>query len=184
MPLDWGSTTASAKAAATAASTALPPRRRSEAPASLAAVWAVATAPCGETAAVATTRARKAGIGARIVVEKAQPRRGRRGRVAAHARLCYGRCPMAATPPRVRFAPSPTGYLHIGGARTALFNWLWARKLKGTFILRIEDTDQERSTPESMKAILDGLSWLGLDWDEGPGIGGAFGPYFQTQRLD
>jgi glutamyl-tRNA synthetase len=86
--------------------------------------------------------------------------------------------------PRVRFAPSPTGYLHIGGARTALFNWLYARRNSGTFILRIEDTDLERSTPESMKAILDGLRWLGLDWDEGPEMGGAFGPYFQTQRLD
>jgi glutamyl-tRNA synthetase len=86
--------------------------------------------------------------------------------------------------PRVRFAPSPTGYLHIGGARTALFNWLYARRNNGVFVLRIEDTDQERSTPESVKAILDGLKWLGLDWDEGPEAGGAFGPYFQTQRLD
>lgn len=71
-------------------------------------------------------------------------------------------------PPRVRFAPSPTGYLHVGGARTALFNWLFARKTSGTFILRIEDTDQERSTEEHTRVILDGLSWLGLDWDEGP----------------
>ena len=69
---------------------------------------------------------------------------------------------------RVRFAPSPTGYLHIGGARTALYNWLFARKNNGTFILRIEDTDVERSTDESIRAILDGLRWLGLDWDEGP----------------
>ena len=81
---------------------------------------------------------------------------------------------MSSTP-RVRFAPSPTGYLHIGGARTALFNWLHARRHGGTFILRIEDTDQERSTPESVQAILDGLAWLGIDWDEGP--------IFQTQRL-
>jgi glutamyl-tRNA synthetase len=86
--------------------------------------------------------------------------------------------------PRVRFAPSPTGYLHIGGARTALFNWLYARKHKGTFVLRMEDTDQERSTPQSVRAILDGLEWLGIDWDEGPRVDGKFGPYFQMQRLD
>src|SRR3990172_4797187 len=71
-------------------------------------------------------------------------------------------------PPRVRFAPSPTRYLHVGGARTALFNWLYARKTSGTFVLRIEDTDQERSTEEHTRIILDGLSWLGLNWDEGP----------------
>jgi glutamyl-tRNA synthetase len=85
---------------------------------------------------------------------------------------------------RVRFAPSPTGYLHIGGARTALFNWLWARKQKGVFILRIEDTDRERSTEASVQAILDGMKWLGLTWDEGPGVGGPHAPYFQTQRLE
>src|SRR5687768_12739748 len=84
---------------------------------------------------------------------------------------------------RVRFAPSPTGYLHIGGARTALYNWLWARKLGGTFVLRIEDTDRERSTPESVRAIFDAMRWLGLDWDEGPEVGGDHGPYFQTERL-
>lgn len=88
------------------------------------------------------------------------------------------------TAPRVRFAPSPTGYLHIGGARTALFNWLHARHLGGTFVLRMEDTDQKRSTQASEQAILDALGWLGIDWDEGPGVGGAFGPYFQMQRLD
>ena len=87
------------------------------------------------------------------------------------------------TKPRVRFAPSPTGYLHIGGVRTALFNWLWARKTGGAFILRIEDTDQERSTEESRQVILDSLNWLGIDWDEGPGKGGAFGPYTQMERL-
>src|SRR6266545_4901269 len=86
--------------------------------------------------------------------------------------------------PRVRFAPSPTGYLHIGGARTALFNWLWARHHGGTFILRIEDTDQGRSTKEAEAAIFEGLRWLGLDWDEGPDIGGPHGPYFQMERLD
>lgn len=91
---------------------------------------------------------------------------------------------LMAPGPRVRFAPSPTGYLHIGGARTALFNWLWARQQKGTFILRMEDTDQKRSTPESVQAILDGLRWVGIDWDEGPEVGGKFGPYFQTQRME
>src|SRR5262245_24642704 len=69
---------------------------------------------------------------------------------------------------RVRFAPSPTGYLHVGGGRTALFNWLYAKKHGGTFILRIEDTDKERSTDDNTKSILEGLKWLGLDWDEGP----------------
>jgi len=85
---------------------------------------------------------------------------------------------------RVRFAPSPTGDLHIGGARTALFNWLFARHHKGKFILRIEDTDTVRSTKEAVDVILNGLRWLGLDWDEGPDIGGMFGPYFQMQRMD
>ena len=85
--------------------------------------------------------------------------------------------------PRLRFAPSPTGYLHIGGVRTALFNWLWARKHNGVFILRIEDTDQERSTEESRRVIVDALRWLELEWDEGPGVGGSHGPYFQMERL-
>jgi glutamyl-tRNA synthetase len=86
--------------------------------------------------------------------------------------------------PRVRFAPSPTGYLHIGGARTALFNWLWARRNGGTFVLRIEDTDQSRSTKAAEAAIFEGMRWLGLDWDEGPDIGGPHGPYFQMERLE
>src|SRR5438552_4963942 len=86
--------------------------------------------------------------------------------------------------PRVRFAPSPTGYLHIGGARTALFNWLFARRHGGVFVLRIEDTDVERSSTDMVDGILDGLRWLGLEWDEGPGIGGPLGPYFQLERLD
>jgi len=86
--------------------------------------------------------------------------------------------------PRVRFAPSPTGYLHVGGARTALFNWLYARRHGGTFILRIEDTDMERSSTDMVTAIFDSLTWLGLDWDEGPRVGGPHGPYFQTERLD
>ena len=84
----------------------------------------------------------------------------------------------------MRFAPSPTGYLHVGGARTALFNWLFARRHSGTFILRIEDTDVERSSTDMVAGILDGLRWLGLDWDEGPGAGGLHGPYFQSERLD
>lgn len=88
----------------------------------------------------------------------------------------------SARAPRVRFAPSPSGYLHIGGARTALFNWLWARQLGGQFLLRIEDTDQERSSLDSVRAILDALRWLGLDWDEGPEIGGPHEPYFQSER--
>ena len=85
-------------------------------------------------------------------------------------------------PVRVRFAPSPTGYLHVGGARTALFNWLFARHCGGTFVLRIEDTDKARNTDEAMQAIFDGMKWLGLDWDEGPHKGGEHGPYFQSQR--
>ena len=83
---------------------------------------------------------------------------------------------------RTRFAPSPTGFLHVGGARTALFNWLFARKHGGQFILRIEDTDEKRNTPEANQVIFDGLNWLGLDWDEGPDKGGDFGPYRQSER--
>src|SRR5438045_1159108 len=90
---------------------------------------------------------------------------------------------------RVRFAPSPTGFLHIGGARTALFNWLYARHTGGTFILRIEDTDAARNTREAVEVILSGLRWLGLEWDEGPISSdvtgpshGQLGPYFQSQR--
>ncbi|MCD5391001.1 glutamate--tRNA ligase [candidate division NPL-UPA2 bacterium] len=85
---------------------------------------------------------------------------------------------------RVRFAPAPTGFLHIGGARTALFNWLFARHEGGQFILRIEDTDESRSTRVAVDNILENLRWLGLDWDEGPEKGGPFGPYFQMKRLD
>ena len=83
-----------------------------------------------------------------------------------------------------RFAPSPTGYLHIGGGRTALFNWLFARRYGGVFVLRIEDTDAERSSAEMVEGILDGLRWLGLDWDEGPLVGGPYAPYFQSERFD
>lgn len=85
---------------------------------------------------------------------------------------------------RVRFAPSPTGYLHIGGARTALFNWLYARRHGGAFILRIEDTDAGRSSWEMVSGIVEGLRWLGLDWDEGPDVGGPHAPYFQSERLE
>ena len=85
---------------------------------------------------------------------------------------------------RVRFAPSPTGYLHIGGARTALFNWLFARHHGGKFVLRIEDTDIKRNTEEAMTAIYEGLQWLGLNWDEGPHAGGEFGPYLQSERTE
>src|SRR6266852_1936800 len=85
---------------------------------------------------------------------------------------------------RTRFAPSPTGYLHIGGVRTALFNWLFARKHGGQFILRIDDTDQQRNVALALQPILDGFRWLGIDWDEGPEVGGAYGPYYQSQRLE
>ncbi|MGD8537868.1 MAG: glutamate--tRNA ligase [Candidatus Aminicenantes bacterium] len=85
---------------------------------------------------------------------------------------------------RVRFAPSPTGFLHVGNARTALFNWLFARQQDGVFILRVEDTDVERSTAEYDRKLMDDLRWLGLDWDEGPDVGGEYGPYRQSQRLD
>ena len=86
--------------------------------------------------------------------------------------------------PRVRFAPSPTGWLHVGGARTALFNWLYARQHGGQLVLRIEDTDVERSTAESETGVLDDLRWLGLEWDEGPDRGGPYGPYRQSERLE
>ena len=85
---------------------------------------------------------------------------------------------------RTRFAPSPTGYLHIGGVRTALFNWLFARKHGGQFILRIDDTDQQRNVAEALQPILDGFRWLGLDWDEGAEVGGPHGPYYQSQKLE
>src|SRR5580693_6109376 len=88
------------------------------------------------------------------------------------------------TPIRTRFAPSPTGYLHIGGVRTALFNWLFTRRLGGQFILRIDDTDAERNKTEALQPILDGFRWLGINWDEGPEVGGPYGPYFQSQRRE
>ncbi|MEO8497971.1 MAG: glutamate--tRNA ligase family protein, partial [Planctomycetota bacterium] len=85
---------------------------------------------------------------------------------------------------RTRFAPSPTGYLHIGGVRTALFNWLFARKHGGQFILRIDDTDQQRNVEAALQPILEGFRWLGLDWDEGPEVGGPHAPYYQSQRSE
>ena len=85
---------------------------------------------------------------------------------------------------RARFAPSPTGYFHVGGARTALYNWLLARHYGGTFILRIEDTDQARYQPEALDDLLTSLRWLGLEWDEGPEVGGDYEPYFQSERLE
>lgn len=96
------------------------------------------------------------------------------------ARAAY----IAAMTVRTRFAPSPTGYLHVGGARTALFNWLFARKHGGVFVLRVEDTDEARNTEEARQAIFDGMNWLGLDWDEGPQKGGGFGPYYQSERRE
>src|SRR5215469_3804107 len=108
-----------------------------------------------------------------------------------HINLCSPVLNLMDMKTRVRFAPSPTGYLHIGGARTALFNWLYARHTGGTFVLRIEDTDAARNTQEAVNVILDGLRWLGLDWDEGPltpdATGpskGGRGPYFQSQRRE
>jgi glutamyl-tRNA synthetase len=116
------------------------------------------------------------------------------GRLSATRPKVARRAPLSQTravKPRVRFAPSPTGFLHIGGARTALFNWLYARHTGGTFILRIEDTDVARNTQEAVNVILDGLRWLGLDWDEGPTTGdaggpskGDAGPYFQSRRSE
>src|ERR671919_3147246 len=85
---------------------------------------------------------------------------------------------------RVRFAPSPTGYLHIGGARTALFNWLFARHHGGKFILRIADTDAKRATQANYDAVIEDFRWLGLDWDEGPEVGGPHAPYRQSERFD
>lgn len=91
---------------------------------------------------------------------------------------------MTTGPVRTRFAPSPTGYLHIGGVRTALFNWLFARRHGGQFLLRIDDTDQERNVDAALAPILHGFRWLGIDWDEGPEVGGPYAPYYQSQRLD
>src|SRR5437764_15481655 len=103
----------------------------------------------------------------------------------ATQRTCFT-TPAPCFPPmpdvRTRFATSPTGYMHIGGMRTALFNWLWARHTGGKFILRIDDTDLERNLDDALNPILAAFRWLGLDWDEGPEVGGPYGPYFQSQR--
>src|SRR3954454_16982145 len=85
---------------------------------------------------------------------------------------------------RVRFAPAPSGFLHVGGARTALFNWLFARHHGGVFVLRVEDTDADRVTDEAMHVLERSLTWMGLEWDEGPGVGSPRGPYRQTERFD
>src|SRR5580698_5369076 len=98
-------------------------------------------------------------------------------------KLCAPRIQrMSAMTVRTRFAPSPTGYLHIGGLRTALFSWLWARHTGGTFILRIDDTDQERNVEAALGPIFRAFEWLGLNWDEGPKVGGPYEPYYQSQR--
>ena len=99
-------------------------------------------------------------------------------------RIVYNKMNTQIPNVRVRFAPSPTGYLHIGGVRTALFNWLFARHHDGKFILRVDDTDQARNVHEALQPIMDGFKWLGIDWDEGPGMGGPHAPYFQSQRSD
>lgn len=91
---------------------------------------------------------------------------------------------MKSRTPRVRFAPSPTGYLHLGGLRTALYNYLFAKSRGGTFILRIEDTDQTRKVEGSVDALINDLEWTGINCEEGPGKGGNFGPYVQSERLD
>src|SRR5216683_7993682 len=92
------------------------------------------------------------------------------------------RIPRTGMMVRTRFAPSPTGYLHIGGVRTALFNWLFACKDGGKFLLRIDDTDAQRNVEEALAPILHGLKWVGLTWDEGPEVGGEHGPYYQSQK--
>ncbi|HYN35872.1 MAG TPA: glutamate--tRNA ligase family protein, partial [Actinomycetota bacterium] len=91
---------------------------------------------------------------------------------------------MSSTPVRTRIAPAPSGSIHVGNARTALYNWLFARKHGGTFVLRVEDTDKKRATDEAYEAVLEDLRWLGLEWDEGPEVGGPFGPYRQSERMD
>src|SRR3989442_13397790 len=101
-------------------------------------------------------------------------------RITNHESLITMSIPMGKV--RTRYAPSPTGYLHIGGAWMAFFNWLFARNQRGTFILRVEDTDRTRSTEEYERTILEDLRWLGIDWEEGPDVGGSVGPYRQTER--
>ena len=125
----------------------------------------------------------------RLTVLRARPYRELGGRAAMRARIVT--LPSQASWLRIsdmsirtRFAPSPTGYLHIGGVRTALFNWLLARHHGGQFILRIDDTDQQRHVESAVEKILDGFRWIGIDWDEGPEVGGPKGPYFQSERAE
>jgi nondiscriminating glutamyl-tRNA synthetase len=103
---------------------------------------------------------------------------------ALTGRLFTTQEPITMPETRTRFAPSPTGYMHVGNLHTALFEWLFARHSGGTFVLRIEDTDEVRFTPEAVQVIYDGLRWLGIDWDEGPDVGGPYGPYVQSERLE
>src|SRR5437773_1525175 len=107
-----------------------------------------------------------------------------RSKASACCRTKWSNVSDSGTPPvRCRFAPAPTGYLHVGGARTALFSWLFARHNGGTFVLRVEDTDRKRSTDEAIGILIDSLRWLGITWNEGPEVGGPFGPYRQTERM-
>src|SRR5260370_42151073 len=102
--------------------------------------------------------------------------------MSAHKPLASNLSAPMSAPVRTRFAPSPTGYLHIGGVRTALFNWLFARKHGGQFLLRIDDTDAGRNVEEALAPILHGLKGVGRNWDEGPEVGGPCGPHFQAQK--
>src|SRR5204863_4297023 len=134
---------------------------------------------------VSASKARPTRVSTRSVGERRSQHMQLRYYVRGHdERFCDLRVFVASVVQmRVRFAPSPTGHLHIGNVRTALFNWLLARGQGGTFILRVEDTDAERSTIESETTILEDLRWLGLEWDEGPEVGGPVGPYRQSERL-
>src|SRR5437899_9481210 len=107
-----------------------------------------------------------------------------RGDMRCPPRVCYHFSVTSSSNVRVRFAPSPTGHVHVGNARTALFNWLFARHEGGAFVLRIEDTDVERSEKQFEEQLLEDLRWFGLDWDEGPDVGGPHGPYRQSERKE
>ncbi len=113
-----------------------------------------------------------------------RPSRTAAGRSEQAPAPCYHQFVTPTSQVRVRFAPSPTGHLHVGNARTALFNWLFARHHEGTMVLRIEDTDVERSEARFEDQLIADLKWLGLDWDEGPDLGGPFGPYRQSDRVE
>jgi glutamyl-tRNA synthetase len=135
-----------------------------------------------QAACFAATPVFLAGRGSRAAAALASRGRGLSAAAAAVPPPRRLRQPAMCAAPRVRFAPSPTGALHVGGARTALYNWLLARKSGGSFLVRVEDTDRARSTLESEQAVLEDLKWLGLEWDEGPGAGGDYGPYRQSER--